>query len=136
RRYSDGLTAGVVLINTASGWTVRASRPSLDGKNRLWLALSGEARRSGATLTGRVVTIRPLGGGTRAISLSVEIATDGPPLSPLDRRQIFNDRFRRFADSAKSPRIEREIRGFELLSSKEKLLAALPTYATYFGRDM
>jgi len=136
RPYTDRLTPSVVLINTASRWTVRASQPSLDGKNHLSLALSGDARRSGATLTGRVATIRPLGGGTQAISLSVEIATDGPPLSPLDRRQIFNDRFRRFADSAKSPRIEREIRGFELLSSKEKLLAALPTYATYFGRDM
>src|SRR3989442_14291635 len=44
--------------------------------------------------------------------------------------------FRRFADSAKSPRLEREIRGFELLSSRQKLMAGLPTYATYFGRDM
>src|SRR5204862_7503182 len=44
--------------------------------------------------------------------------------------------FRRFTDSAKSPRIEREIRGFELLSSKETLLAARPAYATYIGRHM
>jgi len=134
RPYTDRLTPSVVLINTATRWTVRASQPSLDGKNHLSLALSGDARRSRATLAGRVVTIQPL--SSRAITLTVEIATDGPPLSPLDRRQIFNDRFRRFADSANSPRIEREIRGFELLSSRQKLMAGLPTYATYFGRDM
>jgi len=134
RPYTDRLTPSVVLINTASRWTVRASQPSLDGKNHLSLTLSGDARRSRATLTSRVVTIRPL--GTQAITVSVEIATDGAPLSPLDRTQIFNSQFRHFADSANAPRIEREIRGFELLSSREKLMAGLPTYATYFGRDM
>src|SRR5213596_2840310 len=127
RPYTDRLTPSVVLINTASRWTVRASQPSLDGKHHLWLSLSGAARRSRATLAGRVVTIRAL--GTQGITLSVEIATDGPPLSPLDRKQIFNEQFRRFADSANAPRIEREIRGFELLSSKQKLMAGLPTYA-------
>src|SRR5207247_9982780 len=120
RPYADRLTPSVVLINTAARWTVRASQPSLDGKNHLSLALSGDARRSRATLTGRVVTIRPL--GTQPIAVTVEIATDGPPLSPLDRRQIFNDRFRRFADSAKYPRIEREIRGVVLLRDFEELL--------------
>src|SRR5262249_32447459 len=32
--------------------------------------------------------------------------------------------------------LEREVRGVELLSSREKLMAGLPAYATYFGRDM
>jgi hypothetical protein len=32
--------------------------------------------------------------------------------------------------------LERDVRGTELLSSKEKLMAGLPNYATYFGRDM
>src|SRR5437773_117887 len=145
--YIEGKTGRVVHLwadglNESIGFTVRpvgavrAAEPRRDGPDRRPLARRGGAGRAGGALAGRVATVRPLGGGTQAISLSVEIATDGPPLSPLDRRQIFDDRFRRFADSAKSPRIEREIRGFELLSSKEKLLAALPTYATYFGRDM
>ena len=134
RAYTDRLTPRVVLVNTATRWSVEASQPSLDGKNHLWLTLSGDARRSGATLAGRVATIRPL--GANPVTVTVEIATDGPPLSPLNRTQIFSDQFRRFADSAKSPRIEREIRGFELLSSRQKLMAGLPTYATYFGRDM
>ena len=33
-------------------------------------------------------------------------------------------------------RLERQVRGLELLASREKLMAGLPTYATYFGRDM
>jgi len=32
--------------------------------------------------------------------------------------------------------LERQVRGVELLSSHEKLMAGLPAYATYFGRDM
>ena len=32
--------------------------------------------------------------------------------------------------------LERQVRGLELLVSHEKLMAGLPTYATYFGRDM
>ena len=32
-------------------------------------------------------------------------------------------------------RLERDVRGVELLSAREKLMAGLPNYATYFGRD-
>ena len=46
---------------------------------------------------------------------------------------------RNAADAARVVRyrqLERDVRGTELLSSKEKLMAGLPNYATYFGRDM
>src|SRR2546430_12702447 len=33
-------------------------------------------------------------------------------------------------------RLEREVRGVELLCYREKLMAGLPNFATYFGRDM
>lgn len=132
--YSARLEPSVRLASTERDWTLRVSQPSLDGKNHLWLTLRGDGRTTRASLSGTVLTIRAL--GTRAAMVSVEIATDGAALVPLNRRQIFSDSFRRFADSAKSPRLEREIRGFELLSSKQKLMAGLPTYATYFGRDM
>jgi len=133
-RYRARLTPSLSVIRTATRWTIRATQASLDGKNNLWLTLSGDARRSRGTLANRVVTIRPL--STEPLDLLVEIGTDGPALHPLTREAMFNPAFRRFADSAKSPRIEREIRGFELLSSREKLMAGLPNYATYFGRDM
>jgi hypothetical protein len=119
---------------TPGTWRVRVSQPSLDGKNSLSLTLTGDARLSRASVHERVVTVRPHGQGP--LTIAVEITTDGAPLTPLTRNQIFSTAFRRFADSAQSPRLEREIRGFELLSSKQKLMAGLPTYATYFGRDM
>jgi hypothetical protein len=132
--YTARLNPSIRLTSTARDWAFNASQPSLDGKNHLWLILRGDARTTRATLNKTVLTIRALGSGPAAVR--VEIATDGAALSPLTRNQIFSQQFRRFADSARSPRIEREIRGFELLSSKQKLMAGLPTYATYFGRDM
>ena len=133
------LTPRVSLTRTTTTWTIHATQSSLDGKYLLTLTLSGNARRSRAELANRVVTIRPVGGSTggpEPLDIRVEIATTGPALHPLDRQAIFNPAFLRFADSARSPRLEREIRGFELLSSREKLMAGLPNYATYFGRDM
>jgi hypothetical protein len=132
--FTARLAPSVRLTSTARGWSLSASQPSLDGKNHLWLTLSGDSRTTRATLAGTVLTIRAL--GARPASVRVEIATDGAALSPLNRKQIFSADFRRFADSAKSERLEREVRGFELLSSRQKLMAGLPTYATYFGRDM
>src|SRR5207237_7564840 len=43
------------------------------------------------------------------------------------------------ADTAhplRARRLEREVRGVELLCYREKLMAGLPNFATYFGRDM
>jgi hypothetical protein len=64
-------------------------------------------------------------------------------LTPLVRDSIFTRPFLDFlataqADSASGPgrRLEREVRSIELLSSEEKLMAGLPNFATYFGRDM
>src|SRR2546422_6490860 len=132
--YTERLTPSVRLTSTPRAGTMRASQPRLDGKNHLWLTLRGDTRTTRANLAGGVLTIRAL--GARPVAFSVEIATDGAALDPLRRNQIFSTEFRRFADSARSPRLEREIRGFELLSSRQKLMAGLPTYATYFGRDM
>jgi hypothetical protein len=126
----------VTVEQTAAAWLVRVTQPSFDGKNHLSLILRGDARQATVTAVRDSVTIRAR---ARAgpIEIEVEIATDAPALTPLTREQIFNEAFRRFAATRGSDRrLEREIRGFELLSSREKLIAGLPTYATYFGRDM
>ena len=134
--YPSRLAPTFTSSRSRARWSFQAAQPSLDGKNHLWLTISGDLRRSQGVLSGggRVLTVQPR--DSAAVRLTVEIATDGPALTPLTREQIFNEDFRRFADSVQSARLWREIRGFELLSTKEKLLAALPTYATYFGRDM
>ncbi len=132
--YPSRLIPLLSLTHTGSRWRAQAYQPSLDAKNHMWLTISGDSTQSRAQLSGRVLTIRAR--GAAPVELLVEIATDGAALDPLNRDQIFNSAFRHFADSAKSPRLEREVRGFELLSSRQKLMAGLPTYATYFGRDM
>jgi hypothetical protein len=128
------LAPHIVLEQTADTWLVRVTQPSFDDKNHLSLILRGDPRAASVTAAQGSVTIRRR--GTAPVDIDVEISTDGPALTPLTRDQIFSAAFRRFADSSASPRIEREIRGFELLSSREKLMAGLPTFATYFGRDM
>lgn len=136
------LSPRVTLVRSPGRWSIRVAQPSLDGKNHLSLTLSGDARRTSARLAGGIVTLRR--GGDGPLEITVQVETDGRALTPLTREQIFNDQFRRFyagvqADTAhplRLRRLEREVRGFELLSSREKLMAGLPNYATYFGRDM
>src|SRR6266567_2540755 len=77
-------------------------------------------------------------------TLTVRVTTDAPALVPLGRAEIFNEDFQRFAAQVRadtghpltSRRLEREVRGVELLCYREKLMAGLPNFATYFGRDM
>src|SRR5213083_1499431 len=123
-------------------WVVRVEQESFDGKNHLWLALEGDARETVPTLSGSIVTVRrPAGGPVR---LTVRVTTDAPALVPLGRAEIFNEDFPRFAAQVRADtahplrfrRLEREVRGVELLSYREKLMAGLPNFATYFGRDM
>src|SRR5438552_306568 len=78
------------------------------------------------------------------VRVSVRVTTDAPALTPLTRAEIFNEEFRRFAEQVRADtahplrfrRLEREVRGVELLCYREKLMAGLPNFATYFGRDM
>src|SRR6266446_1722523 len=132
-------------VTTKAGdtvWVVRVEQPSFDGKNHLWLTLEGDARETVPALSGSTVTIRRAAGGP--VRLSVRVTTDAAALTPLTRAEIFNDEFHRFAAQVRADtahplrfrRFEREVRGVELLCYREKLMAGLPNFATYFGRDM
>ena len=124
--------------------TVRVARPSLDGRNSLALELRVDPRKTRIRITERTVSIETRPGSP--VHFSVRVTTDASPLTPLSRRQIFNQSFLQFIEGARtdsSPdaatryrRLERQVRGVELLSSQEKLMAGLPNFATYFGRDM
>jgi hypothetical protein len=119
---------------TAVECVVRVERPSLDGRSHLALELRVDRRRAGTRVLGRTVAIESRSGAP--VELTVRIATDAAALTPLPRDSIFNREFLDFLARAGSRRLEREVRSVELLSSEEKLMAGLPNFATYFGRDM
>src|SRR5450432_311962 len=113
------------------------------------MELRTDPQRVTVVLGGDSVSLRARSG--RQIPFAVRITTSGAALTPLTRTQIFNARFLEFLNASRAAgakagaprltalrarRLERQVRGLELLASKEKLMAGLPTYATYFGRDM
>ncbi|MEO8089386.1 MAG: hypothetical protein ABI703_03715, partial [Gemmatimonadales bacterium] len=116
--------------------TVKVERPSLDARNRLVLELGVDLRRVKVRVTGETVSFRTRPGSS--ISFAVRVSTDAAPLTPLPRNEIFNPAFLKFLRAAEEAsdnaanlryrRMERQVRGVELLSSKEKLMAGLPNF--------
>lgn len=134
----------IALTRSEGAWTVRVERPSLDGRNQLALEFRGDAGASTARVSGPTLMIASRSGAP--VRFAVRVETDAAALTPLAREEIFNPAFLRFlaeaavagdsAGRARHRRLERQVRGVELLSSREKLMAGLPNFATYFGRDM
>ncbi|MGI8402430.1 MAG: hypothetical protein ACR2NS_12630 [Gemmatimonadaceae bacterium] len=152
RMLPDIITTGV---RETRGVTI--TQPTLDGKTNLQLDLRADPREGAILVTVPTVSLTAV--GNRPIRFTVRITTDGPALTPLSRDQIFNASFLKFLADARTAsdgaatssaarsaealatvsryrQLERDVRGTELLSSREKLMAGLPNYATYFGRDM
>ena len=127
------------VISTSRG-RVRVERASLDGKHHLTLVLEAPDPGTQLLVAGQTVRVRPRARGP--VRLRLRISTDAPALAPLPRDSIFNAAFLSYADSVarlggvEARRLERRMRGVELLTSREKLTAGLPNFATYFGRDM
>ncbi|MBA2708053.1 MAG: hypothetical protein H0U59_09640 [Gemmatimonadaceae bacterium] len=147
------------FTSTVSGprRSVSVAQTAFDGKTHLELELSIDPREATIVTGAQTVSIRAV--SSRQIRFSVRVTTDAASLTPLARNEIFNAAFLRFADSARasadrvttsagaqtsadsgvisrSRRLERDMRSVELLSAREKLMAGMPNYATYFGRDM
>jgi hypothetical protein len=141
---------GPSLLTTNDGgeFTARVTQPSIDARDTLSIEISTDTARVRTTVRGGVVTLRSRSVGP--LSFRVRIATTAAPLTPLARDEIFTPDFLRFLAEARAPGgssaadestlrarwLERQVRGVELLASREKLMAGLPTYGTYFGRDM
>ena len=147
----DALRARLQPRVTTSGgdssWVARIVQPSLDGRDTMSIELRVDPRAVRAERAGDSLTLRARSGNE--LAFSVRITTDAAPLTPLGREEIFSAEFLDFLDAARTAAdadtggaalrarwMERQVRGVELLSSREKLMAGLPNYATYFGRDM
>jgi hypothetical protein len=125
----------VTLVRTGSRAIVRVTQPSWTSRNHLGLEISVDTTRVAVRIVGRAVALDARTDGP--IDFTIRVATDATPLTPLTRGEIFDRAFLAFADSAarRDPRVERQLRAVELLSSRQKLMAGLPNFATYFGRD-
>ena len=153
------LQPGMNLSIDGGRWVLFATQPTFDGKNLLTLDLSDDTAASKVSIAGNVISIRAVNPGP--VKFSVRIGSDSPSLTPLNRDQIFSRGFMQFyarirtaSDSAAARErsgkaspvqrrarlrfelLERQVRSIELLSFNEKLMAGLPNFATYFGRDM
>src|SRR5437867_3139054 len=121
-----------------SSCVMRVLQLSLDGRDSLVLELRTDPRRVAAVRGGDTLALRSR--SDAGIAFTVRIGTSATPLTPLTRAEIFTPEFLAFLGrdtaSLRGRRLERQARGVELLSSREKLMAGLPAYATYFGRDM
>ncbi|MCC6772711.1 MAG: hypothetical protein IT360_16080 [Gemmatimonadaceae bacterium] len=136
-----------VTIDQRTGrWSARVVQLSLDGRDTMSVALVVDPRRVRGVAAGDSIVLTAVDGG--GVRFEVQLSTTGATLAPLARGEIFTPDFLAFLDSARAAAsrdaeaqvrarwMERQVRGVELLASREKLMAGLPTYATYFGRDM
>lgn len=127
-----------------TSWIVTIEQPSFDGRSHLALELRVRRVAAHVQVGGRSVVVRSRSGAP--INLAIRITTSAGALTPIGREELLNTEFREFlesrraaTDSAAALRyrwLERQVRGLELVSSREKLMAGLPNFATYFGRDM
>ena len=135
------LEPSIVSSRTDAAESFRVERPSLDGRNSLLLQLRVDPRRVKTRIRGQTIALETRPGSP--VDLAVRVTTNATPLTPLKRGDIFNRSFVEFLQRSRDDngavsyrRLERQVRGVELLSSQEKLMAGLPNFATYFGRDM
>ena len=140
------LTPAIAIVPGDTAMTVRVIQPSLDARDTMAIELRADPRTVTAVRAGDSISLRARTGSR--IRFAVRVTTTGRSLTPLARDEIFTPAFLQFLaavrDSGKAGGragiraqwLEREVRGVELLASREKLMAGLPTYATYFGRDM
>lgn len=126
-----------LTINAApTVWTARVRQLSLDGRDSLVLQFAVNPRLVSASHVGDSLSLQARSGDS--VSFTVTIGSSATALTPLSREDIFTSEFLRWLAARRdsAPILERQARGVELLSSREKLMAGLPAYATYFGRDM
>ena len=138
-----------MLRRDGGAWIARVRQVTLDARDTLTLELRVPASVAQAAVAGDSLTLRAT--GSAPLTLEVMVSTTAPALTPLTREQIFTTDFLSFlarttargaaaaasdTSAIRARRMERQVRGVELLVSREKLMAGLPTYATYFGRDM
>jgi hypothetical protein len=134
----------VALRSSEDQSTVWIEQATFDGKNSLVLALQVDNIQNKLDIEQEAILVSPV--GERPIHLTVRVGTDAPALTPVKPSEIFSSSFAQFYEAKKRAAksdveriscqwMERHMHGMELLASQEKIMAGLPNFATYFGRD-
>jgi hypothetical protein len=144
RELRARLSPTITRSEVDTSWIVTIEQPAFDGRSHLALELRVSRLAAHVQVGARSIVVRSRSGAP--INLAVRITTSAAALTPIGREELLNAEFRQFlesqraaTDSATALRarwLERQVRGLELVSSREKLMAGLPNFATYFGRDM
>ncbi len=143
---------------TDTEWHISVWRPTLDGRNYLSIEIILSKRAADVAVEGNILRLSSR--KPAPLEMTLIVGTNSPSLTPLDREHIFNAAFtgfyRRLREAYEKAlsemptpapedvrrrqryfrRMERQVKSLELLSFQEKLMAGMPNFATYFGRDM
>ncbi len=138
------LSPTITRAEVDTSWIVTIEQPAFDGRSHLALELRVNRVAAHVQVGARSVVVRSRSGAP--IDVAVRITTSAGTLTPIGRAELLNDDFRQFLEAQRAVTdssgvlryrwLERQVRGLELVSSREKLMAGLPNFATYFGRDM
>ena len=144
RELRSRLNPTITRAEVDTSWIVTIEQPSFDGRSHLAMEFRINRLAAHVQVGARSVVIRSRTGAP--LDVAVRVTTSARALTPIERGELLNAEFREFlerqraaTDSAGALRyrwLERQVRGLELVSSREKLMAGLPNFATYFGRDM
>ncbi len=139
-RLIDRLNPIVTIQEKGKQNIILVSKTSFDGKNNLLIEFSFSDEID-TYIQGNNIVLSSI--NNKPISFDVTISSDAPQLHPIGKDQLFNEDFIAFhqkiinrGNNTISQKLTRQLKSLELLSSKEKLMASSPNYATYFGRDM
>ncbi|HET9423980.1 MAG TPA: hypothetical protein VFO55_01310, partial [Gemmatimonadaceae bacterium] len=116
-----------LTVSAAPGaWTARVRQLSLDGRDSLVLQFAVNPRMVSASRAGDSLSLQARSGDS--VTFTVTVGSSAKALTPLAREEIFTPAFLRWLAARRdsSPILERQARGVELLSSREKLMAGLP----------
>lgn len=139
----------IEVIDSLNKYFVKINQTYFDGKNQLGINFILDKNEVDVKVDGYNIFINSLinksneNNKSKEISLDISFYTNSPSLNEITAEQILNNNFYSFYnkikiknDSITNKRLEREIKSLELLSFEDKMMAGLPNFATYFGRDM
>ncbi|HYW51666.1 MAG TPA: hypothetical protein VE861_13720, partial [Gemmatimonadaceae bacterium] len=131
------------LRRVGARWVARVQQVTLDARDTLVLELHADTAVVSASVAGDSLSLRAR--RDASIPFTVRVSTTAATLTPLTRERIFTSDFLAFVDTTRrrgeaaapddtaairARRMLRQVSGVELLVSREKLMAGLPTYAT------